>query len=153
MEHARVTQLLLSPGVGVARGVGFFKIGSKTLVATYSDAEKTFNQVTHGFAVGDWIELTGSTWADAQADDAGTLASALVVAVADVDNFTAYAIGGHFVTVTAHGQGSAGDVLSLSQSVAAGSTSTTPVNGIWQHVAVVIDANTFLIQSFSAAVL
>ena len=57
-----------------------------------SEAErivKEINQVAHGFAVGEAIYFDGTSWILAQANDATTLATHLVLRVVDVDNFVA----------------------------------------------------------------
>jgi len=47
------------------------------------------NQATHGFVVGDWVRLNGTSYTKAQADSIANVESiGVVTAVADADNFT-----------------------------------------------------------------
>jgi len=126
------------------------KVSTNTL-QNFTGAAVDINQVAHPFTVdGEWAEFSAGGWALAQADDPLTLASAVIVDIPGVDDFRIVPIGGAIVTIPGHAQGSAGDVLYLSQAVPGGSTSTKPTTGLIQQVATVIDANTLLVQSFNA---
>ena len=137
---------------GKAIGIGLFRrIVSALVVADNTANEKDFAQVGHGLNVGDWAEFTTGDWAGAQADASTTLASGLVTEVADVNNLKVYALGGDFVTVTGHGAGVAGDLLYLSQGTPGAAQTSAPASGIIQMLALVIDANTLLVQSWAAS--
>jgi hypothetical protein len=114
--------------------------------------EKSFNVSAHGFSASDALTFNGGSWSLALADASGTLAIAIVSEVADADNFTAYALGGDFVTITSHGAGSAGDVIYLSSATSGGITTTAPstTGEFQQWLGIVVDANTLLFQSFEA---
>jgi hypothetical protein len=114
-----------------------------------ANSEKSFNVVAHGFSAGDALYFDG-TWKKSQANSSSTLAEGIVTEVADADNFTAYILGGHFVTVTAHGLGSAGDTLYCSEASAGALTTSAPATGFIQVVGQVIDADTLALQSFRA---
>lgn len=80
-------------------------------------------QVGHGFSVGDWVYLNGTTYTAAQANAANTAEVVGVVsAVADADNFTLQMAG----RVTGLSGLTAGDVYFLSESSAGDITSTEP---------------------------
>lgn len=121
--------------------------GSSSAGVSQSQA---FTQAAHGFSVGNAVYFNG-TWAKAQANAASTLCEGIVIAVADVNTFTVHVPGGAFVTLTAHGLGSAGSPLYLSASVAGGMTTTPPSSPNYlQTMGQVIDANTIALQSFAA---
>jgi len=80
-------------------------------------------QVGHGFSVGDGIYHNGTSFVQAQADDAATLAYQVVIEVLDADNFIAADFGR--VEVSSHGF-TIGEYYFLSDSVAGQPTTTEP---------------------------
>jgi hypothetical protein len=89
-----------------------------------SDSDVTaITQAAHGFSVGDWLRLSGTTYVLAQADsEANAEVVGVVSAVADVDNFT-LTTGG---LVTGLSGLTAGTVYYLSASSAGDITTTEP---------------------------
>jgi len=80
-------------------------------------------QATHGFAVGDWLRLSGTSYVKAQADSVANAESVGVVsAVADVNNFTLQ-FGGK---VTGLSGLSADDTYFIDESTAGAITNTAP---------------------------
>jgi hypothetical protein len=87
--------------------------------------EFDITQVAHTHALMDILRYDGAAWVKAMANDPATMAVAVVVAVTDVDNFTA-AISGRY-SAPAHGL----DLASfnyLSETVPGGTQPTAPVN-------------------------
>lgn len=109
------------------------------------------NQTGHGFSVGDAIYWDGTEYALAQADDADTLAFAIVISVEDVNNFTLGANG--FFTVTGHGF-TEDEYLYLSPDTAGLLTPTVPIAiGEYSNPLIyVVDANTLLVLPYRPTV-
>jgi hypothetical protein len=82
-------------------------------------------QATHGFAVGQAVQLDGATWALARADAADTLGVGLVSVVPGVNDFTV-CFGG---PVTGLAGLTAGDYYFVSSATAGAVTATEPVSG------------------------
>lgn len=102
-------------------------------------------QLAHGLSVGNLVYRNASTWTKARANADTTLAEALVVSVSDANNFRLVYIGPGEATYTAHGLGSAGTKLYLSQGTAGLMTATAPTSGIRQQVGKVKDTNTLIL--------
>jgi len=84
--------------------------------------EAAITQASHGLTVLDCVRWNGTVWAKAQANDVNTTALGVVVAVADVDNFT-YAIAGRYAIT--HGL-TVDEWYYLSAATAGGLTATEP---------------------------
>ena len=83
------------------------------------------NQSTHDFSLGDGIyhDSVSDSWVKAQADDADTLATYVVIQVVDENNFVAADFGR--IEATAHGF-TVGEFYYLSETVAGQPTTTLP---------------------------
>jgi len=99
------------------------------------------NQATHGLSVGDAIHYNGSSWEGSDAD-ASKPCHGVVVAVADVNNFTGAVAGSH--TITTHGFTLGTNYISTT-AAAVSSTDAGPGN-IIQEILVAIDANTVVVN-------
>jgi len=108
------------------------------------------NQATHGLAAGNAIYHTGSAWAKAKADVASTLGFAIVISVADTNNFTAATIGKH--TITSHGL-SVGHYYFVSSGTAGALVSTEPTSGFSNPILYVEDANTIHVFPFRPSII
>lgn len=102
---------------------------------------KRFSQTAHGLAKFTVTRWSGTTIVKAQADslanvDDGTL----VIAVPSTDELDLFA-GEGFLEEPAHGLGSAGDRLYLSQSVAGAITTTKPVSGVLRQLGYIPDTD------------
>jgi hypothetical protein len=66
------------------------EFGSGGGVSSLDAITKDINQTSHGFAVGDWLKVSGGAYAKAQADSIANCEGTVgvVSAVADVNNFT-----------------------------------------------------------------
>lgn len=85
-------------------------------------------QVTHGFIVGEGVYYNGISWAKAQADDAATLATYVIVEVKDVDTFIAADFGRLEVNLLTNPKSlAAGSFYYLSETVAGEPTTTDPL--------------------------
>ena len=82
----------------------------------------TVFQLTHGFALGQAIQMNGGTWALAQANGSSTLGVGIVSNVLDVDNFEVAFIG----LVSGLAGLTAGEYYFVSDTVAGGLTITEP---------------------------
>jgi hypothetical protein len=98
---------------------------------------------SHGFSAGDVIRKTGSSYTKAQADsEANAVTLGVAETITDANNFTVVYSGK--LTKVGHGFG-VGSILYLDQSVAGGLTSTAPTSGVKKPVAIVSDANSFVV--------
>lgn len=98
----------------------------------------------NGFAAGDLVKVDATDFAGAQADAAANRACGVVVAASGDDFYVS--LRPCAVTKTAHGYGSRGTRLWLSQGTAKAWTPTKPSTGVIQPVGQVLDANTILFQ-------
>lgn len=105
-------------------------------------------QSAHGLSVGDLVCWATSQWAKAIATADSTMAQAIVIAVEDSATFRALYLAGTEWTWSAHGQGSAGAALYLSQATAGDMTTTRPTSGRIQQVGQVKDTNTLILQAY-----
>jgi len=105
------------------------------------------SQSAHGLASEDLIYWNGSAWAKAQADSASTLAEAIVLSVESTSLFRLAYLTGREVTLPAHGIGSGGADMYLSQGTAGLIATTAPTSGILQRVGQVKDANTLILSA------
>lgn len=92
----------------------------------------TVTQAGHGFTGNELLYNSAGTYTLALATAATTLAQFWVAQVVDINTFVISE--GAFITSVAHGLGTAGKTLYLSQSVAGASTTTMPTSGIVQEV-------------------
>ncbi len=136
----------------VGAGVSAAYATNKLTVTIAGDGSFAITQVAHGFAVGHPVTLTGSSWAAADRDAGSTVADAVVVAVADADNFTILQIGrvtattGQWDTRTGDSGGlTAGEYYWLS-STAGGLTKTQPTSGIAQCIGVAMSTTVLLVS-------
>jgi tartrate dehydratase beta subunit/fumarate hydratase class I family protein len=103
-----------------------------------STVERDINQTTHGFSVGDWVYLSGTTYTLAQADDImSSEVVGIVSAVADADNFTLQFMG----YISGLSGLVAGEAYFISPTVAGTITSTAP-STVGQFVKPVFIADT-----------
>jgi len=107
-------------------------------------------QALHGFAVKDLVYYGASGWAKALADSALTLAAGIVLAVPDTSTFRVAYFTGQEVTLAAHGLGSAGSALYLSEVTAGLATTSAPTTGFVQRIGIVKDANTLILWPHAA---
>lgn len=119
---------------------------------TIDASETVITQATHGFSAGDVIYHSGTAWTAAQADVVTTLATAMAVAIIDVNNFVLANQG--IFTITAHGKGSAGNFIWTNPAVAGGIVNAAPsVAGQFDNpVGQVIDTNTVSLITLRAFV-
>lgn len=113
---------------------------------TASTVGTTLSKAAHGLTAGNAVTITG---VKAKADSSTTLARGLVVAVPSAATYTIVTDG--YATLTAHGLGTAGQSLFLSQATAGLLTATQPGSGIIQEVGQVYDANTIYVAPIVAA--
>lgn len=104
-------------------------------------------QLAHPFAVNEPVYNNAGTITAAQANAEGTLATDIVVSVEGVDDFTLASSG--YVTSTAHGLGTAGQELYVSQGTPKTLTTTAPSTGLVQQVGEVVDADTYRISFYA----
>ena len=98
---------------------------------------------SHGFSAGQVIRKTGSSYVTAQANsEANAVVFGVVETITDANNFTVVYAGK--VTKIGHGYG-IGSILYLDQSSAGALTTTKPTSGVSKPVAVVSDANSFVV--------
>jgi len=109
------------------------------------------NQSSHGLVAKNVIYDNSGTWTTAQADSGSTLSEpvTIVVGANAADTYFLAAQDGT-VTFTSHGEGSAGEVLFLSDSVAGDLTSTAPasVSSYQNPIVKILDANTLFVLPF-----
>lgn len=111
--------------------------GTTTSVPTVGT---TLTKSSHGLSVADAVTVAGTK---ARANSTTTLARGVVTAVPTSGTYTIVTSG--YATLTAHGLGTAGQSLYLSQGTAGLLTSTAPVTGIIQEVGEVYDADTIYV--------
>jgi Major tropism determinant N-terminal domain len=104
---------------------------------------EVITQAAHGFAPLAPVYHNGTAWALARADSANTVASGIVSAVVDANNFVLTMAG--MIDLTAHGL-TVGHWYWLSQATAGVMTSTQPSTGIAHSLAFVPTANTVLVK-------
>lgn len=106
---------------------------------------KKMTQASHGFSVGDVLYRdSDTTMAKAQANAKATCGEVwLTFHVIDANTYWIVA-STHLVTWTAHGLGSGGTRLWLSQSTAGAMVTTEPTSGLIQPLGEVVDTNTIL---------
>ena len=110
----------------------------------------TVTQATHGFTQLDVIYNNVGTWEKAQADDADTLAIAMVTEVIDTDNFKYISVGQ--VNITSHGL-TVGQYYYTSTTTA-GDLVITPPDGLTEFsnpICYVLDADNLLIFPWRAS--
>jgi hypothetical protein len=122
-------------------------------LAPASDAQRTFEEIeqsAHGFTALQPVLHNGTNWVAAQANNADTVAQAIVTKVVDANNFEVTTHG--VATVTGHGL-TVGEYYWLDGTSTA-VTASQPASGIAQSVLHVRDANTVMIdigQAMSAS--
>ena len=102
----------------------------------------------HGFSQDDWLYYSGAPYALAQADAEGTIAWGAIGRVIDANSYELVLEG--IVTSPAHGLGSAGDSLYLSQGVAGAEVTTVPSSGIVQPIGLVLSADQYYVHILGA---
>ena len=110
------------------------------------------SQVANGFSVSDLIYLSAGSWELAQADDAATMAQAMVLSVESTSLFRMAYLTQREVTMPAHGMGAAGTKLYTSQTTAGEIVTVRPTTGYIQQIGQVKDANTLQLQAFGVEV-
>jgi hypothetical protein len=115
-------------------------------LAGQGDTQIVITESAHGFAVGDFVGESSGTWSKAIADGVGVLSSGVVSTVIDVDTFVLTTVGA--VKIASHGW-SAGP-LYLDQSTAGDATSSSPVTGIRQQVALAVDTDNIIVNQYIA---
>lgn len=121
--------------------------GDNNTITNIGSLTQSITQTSHGFIVGDSIYEGASGYAKAQANASGTLGEFVVVAVADVNNFTLAKSG--IVTVTTHGF-TVDTMYYTSPTVAGTPTTTEPTDDAYfsNPMFKPIDANTLHILNF-----
>lgn len=122
-------------------------VGAASEVAVYGNQLVT--QAAHGLAVGDWIKAAAGTYGKAQANAEANLCwPGVVVQVVDTGQFRFAYVGK--ANLPAHGYGTAGTKLYLSQATAGAVVTSEPSTGWVQQVGKVIDANHVDVQTWPA---
>ncbi len=124
--------------------------GGETVYVDVSELTFSVTQAAHGLAVKDVVRWNGTAWVKAQANASNTLGQAIVKTVPTVDTCTLIYLNNTEVTFTAHGEGSAGATLYLSEAAAGDLKNTVPASGYAQQIAMVKDANTLILQDYPA---
>ena len=106
------------------------------------------NQPSHGFVQDDWVYYSGAPYAKAKADAFGTIAWGVVGRVID-PNWFELVLGG-IVDSTAHGLGSAGDEIYLSQGTAGAEVSSIPASGVVQPLGLILNADQYYVGILQA---
>jgi hypothetical protein len=126
----------VNAGVGVA-------VWNSLSSTTPTKLVDSISLTSHGFTAGQVIRKTGSSYVTAKADtEANAIVFGVVETITDVNNFTVVYTGK--LTKVGHGFG-IGTILYLDQSTAGLLTSTAPLTGVKKPVAVVADANSFVV--------
>lgn len=105
-------------------------------------------QTAHGFAAGDAVYHDATGWHLARADDAATLAAALVLGAPDANTFRVAYLTGQEVTLPSHGKGAAGTLLYLSAETDGLVTSSAPAaipGNLIQRLGRIKDLNTLIL--------
>lgn len=98
--------------------------------------------------VGEAVKAVSGVWSEAQADAEANLAFPAVVGAAlGGTSYQAVMPGGR-VNVPAHGLGTAGAKVWLSQATAGLLTATEPTSGLCQQIATVFDANHLIVNDY-----
>jgi hypothetical protein len=98
--------------------------------------------------VGEWVKATSGTWGKAQADAEANLSFPAVVTAALGGTSYQVALPGAKANLPAHGLGTAGTKVWLSQATAGAATATEPTSGLAQQLGKVFDADHIIVMDF-----
>lgn len=142
------SQLTLTSGAGAGDPITLLEFGADSGGGGGGGATTPITvdvaQSSHGFSAGQVLYNNSGTYALSKADLALTAeVVGLVSEVTDTDNFKLQSSGPF--TLTAHGLGTSGSPLFLSESTGGLATTSEPGTGISKPVAYILDANTILV--------
>jgi hypothetical protein len=106
----------------------------------------TLVELSHGLSAGDFVGIASGTWSKAVADGVGPLSSGVVSTVVDDDTFVLTTVGA--VRIDSHGWTEG--PLYLDQSTAGTATSSAPSSGIYQQVAIAVDDDRIIVNTYVA---